>query len=198
MKKSALIILGILLIAILLNTEPFKETISPYINTLANLTAAGGLIALFFQFKRERDLNEADFILRINNDFMANESISRIYRILEESKVNGQNENPFTNDDIIDMANYISYFGPFYSLINRKIIKIESIDAILAYRFFLAINNKYMQQMLLCVENKEIAWESIYKLYHHWSKYRKNFNREIWQSNYSLSKNKSYNKIIVN
>jgi len=198
MKKTILIILGIFLIAIISNSEPFKEIVSPYINTLANLTAAGGLIALFFQFKRERDLNEADFILRINNDFMMNESMSRIYKVLEESKVEGQNENPFNEDDIIDMANYLAYFDPFYSLIKRKIVKIESIDPILAYRFFLAINNKYMQQMLLCVENKEIAWESIYKLYSHWSQYRGNLNREIWQSNYSLSNSKSYNKIVKN
>ncbi len=85
MKKSLLIILGIFFLAILSNTEPLKKIVSPYIHTLANLTAAGGLVALFFQFKRERDLNEADFILRINNDFMMNESMSRIYKLLEES-----------------------------------------------------------------------------------------------------------------
>jgi len=198
MKRTILITLGIFLIAIISNSEPFKEIVSPYINTLANLTAAGGLIALFFQFKRERDLNEADFILRINNEFMMNESMSRIYKILEESKVEGQNENPFDKDDIIDMANYITYFDPFYSLIKRKIVKIESVDPILAYRFFLAINNKYMQQMLLCADNKEIAWESIYKLHSYWSKYRVDLNREIWQSNYSLSENKCYNKIVAN
>jgi len=198
MKRTILITLGIFLIAIISNSEPFKEIVSPYINTLANLTAAGGVIALFFQFKRERDLNEADFILRINNEFMMNESMSRIYKILEESKVEGQNENPFDKDDIIDMANYITYFDPFYSLIKRKIVKIESVDPILAYRFFLAINNKYMQQMLLCADNKEIAWESIYKLHSYWSKYRVDLNREIWQSNYSLSENKCYNKIVAN
>ena len=197
MKKSILIILGIFLIAILSNTEPMKKIVTPYINTLANLAAAGGLIALFFQFKRERDLNEADFILRINNEFMTNESISRIYKILEESKEEGQNKNPFSKDDIIDMANYLTYFEPFFSLIKRKIIKIESIDPILAYRFYLATNNKFMQQMLLSSENKEIAWESTYKLYARWSKYRENLNREIWQSNFSLAKNHCYNKIVA-
>lgn len=197
MKKSILIILGVFLIAIISNTDPMKKVVSPYINTFASLAAAGGLIALFFQFKRERDLNEADFILRINNDFMTNESISRIYKILEESKAEGQNKNPFDKCDLIDMANYLTYFDPFYSLIKRKIIKIESIDPVLAYRFFLAINNKFMQQMLLCAENKEIAWESIYKLHFYWCNYRESLNREIWQNNYSLSKNKCYNKIIT-
>ncbi len=196
MKKTLLIILGIFFLAILSNTEPLKKIVSPYIHTLANLTAAGGLVALFFQFKRERDLNEADFILRINNDFMMNESMSRIYKLLEESKVEGQKKNPFSQDDIIDMANYLTYFDPFYSLIDRKIVKIESVDPVLAYRFYLAVNNKFMQQMLICSQGKEIAWESIYKLYSYWSKYRENLGREIWQSNHSLSKSNCYNKIV--
>ncbi len=198
MKRSVLIILGIILLAIISNTAPLKIIISPYINTLANLAAAGGLIALFFQFKRERDLNEADFILRINESFMTNESISRIYKILEESKVEGQKENPFKRKDIIDMANYITYFDPFHSLIKRKIIKIECLDPVLAYRFFLATNNKFMQQMILCVEKKEIAWESIYKLHSFWTKYRENKKREIWQHEHALSKNKCYHKIVMN
>ena len=196
MKKSVLIILGVFLIVVISNTEPFKQTVSPYISTLANLTAAGGVIALFFQFKREGDLNEADFILRINTEFITNESIVRIYKMLEESKADGQKENPFTKDDIIDMANYLTYFEPFYSLVRRKIVKIESIDPILSYRFFLAVNNKYMQEMLLCAENKEIAWEATYKLHNHWSKYREKLNREIWESEYCLSKGKYYNQMI--
>ena len=196
MKKSVLIILGVFLIVVISNTEPFKQTVSPYISTLANLTAAGGVIALFFQFKREGDLNEADFILRINTEFITNESIVRIYKMLEESKADGQKENPFTKDDIIDMANYLTYFEPFYSLVRRKIVKIESIDPILSYRFFLAVNNKYMQEMLLCAENKEIAWEATYKLHNHWSKYREKLDREIWESEYCLSKGKYYNQMI--
>lgn len=196
MKKSVLIILGVFLIVVISNTEPFKQTVSPYISTLANLTAAGGVIALFFQFKREGDLNEADFILRINTEFITNESIVRIYKMLEESKADGQKENPFTKDDIIDMANYLTYFEPFYSLVRRKIVKIESIDPILSYRFFLAVNNKYMQEMLLCAENKEIAWEATYKLHNHWSKYRAKLDREIWESEYCLSKGKYYNQMI--
>jgi len=198
MKKSVLIILGVFLIVVISNTEPFKQTVSPYISTLANLTAAGGVIALFFQFKREGDLNEADFILRINTEFITNESIVRIYKMLEESKVEGQRENPFNKDDIIDMANYLTYFEPFYSLVRRKIVKIESIDPILSYRFFLATNNKFMQEMLLCAENKENAWEATYNLHYLWSKYREKMKREIWESDYSLSKGKCYSKMLKN
>lgn len=197
MKKSFLIISGIFVIVIISNTHPFQETASPYIDTLADVAATGGLIALFFQFKRERDLNEAEFLLRINQDFMTNESISRIYKILEESKNEEQITNPFNQEDIIDMANYLSYFEPFYSLITRNILKIESIDPVIAYRFFLATNNKFMQQMLLCVENKEFAWESIYRLYSHWVKYRKKRKRELWQNDFALSKSNCYKRIVT-
>lgn len=197
MKKSVLIISVIFVIVIISNTHPFQEIASPYIETLANVAAAGGLIALFFQFKRERDLNEADFLLRLNQDFMTNESISRIYKILEKSKNEGQKTNPFNQEDIIDMANYLSYFEPFHSLMTREILKIDSIDPVIAYRFFIATNNKFMQQMLLCVENKESAWESIYRLYSLWVQYRKKTKRELWQNDFALSKSNCYKKIIT-
>lgn len=197
MKKSFLIIAGIFLITIISNTNPFKEFVSPFIDTLANVAAAGGLIALFLQFKRERDLSEADFLLRINQDFMANESASRVYKILENSKNEEQQVNPFKQSDIIDMANYLTYFEPFNPLLTRKILKIESIDPVIAYRFFLATNNKFMQQMLLCVEHKESAFESIYHLHYNLVKYRKKVKKEIWQNEYSLAKNKCYSKILA-
>jgi len=196
MKNSLLLIFVIFILAIISNLDPVREMLSPYINTLANLAAAGGLVALFFQFKRERDLNEADFILRINQDFMTNESISRIYKLLEQSKADEQKENPFKPEDLIDMANYLTYFEPFYSLIDRKIIKIHSLDSVLAYRFFLATNNRFMQQMLLCAKNKEIAWESTYKLYDHWIRYRNRKNVGIWQSDHALSKQECYLKVV--
>lgn len=197
MKKSLLIIAGIFLITLISNTDPFKKIVSPFIETLANVAAAGGLIALFLQFKRERDLSEADFLLRINQDFMANESASRIYKMLENSKNEGQQVNPFKQNDIIDMANYLTYFEPFYSLLSRKILKIESIDPVIAYRFFLATNNRFMQQMLLCVEHKESAFESIYRLHYNLVKYRKKEKKEIWQNDFTLSKNKCYKKIVA-
>jgi len=196
MNRSVLIIIALFAIVIIANLEPLKQNLSPFINTLANIAAAGGLIAVFLQFKRERDINEADFIIRINHNFMTNDSISRIYKMLEESKVKGQQKNPFTQQDIIDMANYLTYFDPFYSLIKRNVIKIETIDTALAYRFFLAANNRFMQEMLLCKESKEQAWEAIYLLYEIWMKYRDKKDKSTWQPDHALSGTAAYSKII--
>ncbi len=95
------------------------------------------------------------------------------------------------------MANYLSFFGPFHDLIDRKIVHLEAIDPLLAYRFFLATNNRFMQEMLLCVEGKEVAWLAIYMLHKNWRSYRKKNEKEVWQEKkYDLSDRPAFNKTI--
>jgi hypothetical protein len=156
------------------------------LDLIAKITAAGGVIVLAYQFKREKDLSEADFILRLNQDFITNSQIVRIYTLLEQSKEEGQKTNVFSDDDIIDMANYLCFFEPFKKLIDAGIIDIKTIDPIMAYRFFLATNNRFMQEMLLCKKGKEIAWAAIYGLHDEWRKYRKQKRLPVWQEESDL------------
>lgn len=196
MNKTRLLIFVIFILVILLIVPFANGGEGSYIDTLAKIAATGGLLGLFYQFMREKDLNEADFILRINQSFITNPDISRIYKILEESKLAKQKENPFKVDDIIDMANYLSFLGPFYDLIDRKIVHLEAIDPVLAYRFFLATNNRFMQEMLLCVEGKEVAWQAVYMLHKNWKSYRNKNKKEVWQKEYDLSKTPAFKKTI--
>ena len=138
---------------------------------------------------RERDLREAEYIMRLNHNFITNPNISKIYQKLEESKVENQSGNPFEKEDIIDMANYLSYFETFHPLITNKILKINTIDPVLAYRFFLATNNKYMQEIILCKKEKETAWLNIYLLHRIWKEHR---GYEVIQKEYELSKTAAY------
>jgi len=198
MNKRYLVIFLILIIVITFYLPLKIKTVSPYItglskilNILAQIAATGGLLGLLYQFKRERDLNEAEFITRINQDFITNSKICEIYKSLEESKDNKQEKNPFSEENIIDMANYLSFFGPFYGLTEKKLIKLETID-VLAYRFFLATNNRFMQEMLLCKEGKEIAWKNIYTLHKIWKEYRRNRKLDVWQEEFDLTKTPAY------
>jgi hypothetical protein len=156
------------------------------LDLIAKITAAGGVIVLAYQFKREKDLSEADFILRLNQDFITNSQIVRIYTLLEQSKEEGQKTNVFSEGDVIDMANYLCFFEPFKKLIDAGIIDIKTIDPIMAYRFFLATNNRFMQEMLLCKKGKEIAWAAIYGLHDEWGKYRRQKRLPVWQEESDL------------
>jgi len=167
-----------------------------FMGIFSQIVGAFSLLGLLYQFGRERDVNQAEFVLNLNDNFISNSDLMKIYKKLEKSKENGQEKNPFSEDDLIDMANYLSFFEAFYELINRKVIKIPSVDH-LAYRFFLATNNKYMQKMLLCKEGKDIAWKDLYKLHKLWKNYReKKNNDKIWQNEYDLSNYEKYEEIV--
>jgi len=106
-------------------------------------------------------------------------------------------ENPFSDDDLIDLANYLSYFGPFWGLIERGLVQIPMID-ILAYRFFLATNNRFVQEMLLCKPEKVKAWRVIYLLHKAWRAYRIQNGLPVWQEKSELSEAPSYSDVTSN
>lgn len=160
---------------------------------LASKVVAGlSLLGLLYQFYREKNMKEAEFVLNINDKFITNPDIKRIYALLERSKEEGQEENPFKTEDVLDVANYLSFFETFYSLIHRGVIGFKAIDQ-LAYRFFLATNNKFVQEMLICKPGKEKAWKDLYALHHEWNEYRKG---DVWQGDYELSTAKEYDEIV--
>jgi hypothetical protein len=73
------------------------------LDILAKLAAALTLIGLLYQISKNRQLKEAEFILNLNEKFIENDRIARIYTLLEKSKNDEQTENPLTKEDIIDM-----------------------------------------------------------------------------------------------
>jgi len=198
--KTNRIMIGLFLFIILVVLVTFgvdsssSERVKSGFEILASLAAILGLLGLLVQFKREGDLAEANFIIQLTENFSSNEDIDRIYKILEDSKKNGQLDNPFSESDIIDMANYLSFFETFWGLINRKLLSIETID-IMAYRFFLATNNKFMQEKLICRPGKEIAWHDLYLLHKKWRDFRLDKGRKVWQVEYDLSKTSAFSKI---
>ena len=191
------IFLLIILSSFAINNDKTKlDRLTTSVDIAAKIAAIGGLLGILYQFMRERDLSEAQFIVDLNKDFIKSSAISRIYQLLEASKDDNQKQNPFTDKDIVDMANYLSFFEPFYGLIQRHIVQLKTIDPILAYRFFLATNNKFFQEMLLCKSGKEVAWRDIYLLHQIWKKYRKERKIEVWQEEYDLFKRDESQKII--
>lgn len=134
----------------------------------AAITAPLGLLGIYVQFKNEKNLSEAKIILDLNMQMIQDEDLNKIYERLEKSETGGKE---FNEKDKIALANYITFFDPFYTLISQGIMHIEVIDPILAYRFFLAVDNEEVQELLLNKNKK--AFQNIFKLKEEWMQYRK-------------------------
>lgn len=53
-----------------------------------------------------------------------------------------------------------------------------------------------MQENILCVEGKEVAWQAIYMLHKNRKSYRKENKKEVWQNEFDLSETPTFKKTI--
>ena len=61
------------------------------------------------------------------------------------------------------------------------------------YRFYLAMNNKEIQEKELCAEYQ--YYKGCFKLYEEWTKYRKEHRLEILLENNALDQTEAYQKV---
>jgi hypothetical protein len=90
---------------------------------------------------------------------------------LEKYERSDKKNNPFSEDDISDIAAYMTFFEVMYLLMKRNIIKLFMVDLLFAFHFFILINNERVQELELipCQD----YYIDVYKLYHEWVNFRK-------------------------
>ena len=147
-------------------------------------TAIIGAVALFFQFKRDKEINQANFILEFWKSFSGNEKLQKIMLKCDEMRLT--NKNTFTKDDYFDIVTYAQWLETLSSLINRNIVNFSVIDDMYNYLFFIFVNNKYVQKVELIPSQK--FYKGIYKAYDDWTTYLKKNNKEIICFENSLDK----------
>jgi hypothetical protein len=151
------------------------------------ITAIGGVgaaVGIYRQLKSSKELNEAQFIVNLNTNFTSNQDIVKIFVLLEKSQKDG--ENPFNEDDKAKMTIYLTYFESIHLLLNRNILSYKLVNDLFAYRFFLAVHNKYLQDMELLRDAS--YYRDIFRLHKEWSRYRNKVNEETLNEEYSLDK----------
>jgi len=79
-------------------------------------------------------------------------------------------------------------------LINRDVIAINLVDDLFYYRFYIAVNNKYVQALELIPDAK--YYTNIYTLDYLWNQYRKKRNKEVVEKNSLNAKNEKYKEFV--
>ena len=162
-------------------------------NVVTIITAIIGAVALFLQFKRDKDLNEAGFVVDYSVQFY---DIYNLQDVLNELE-NCRKDKKYKIDMdkyYKDIVGYLQWLESLAALVNSKILSIEKIDDVLSYRFFLIVNNKQIQnhEIIPC----RTYYRGIYNLYRTWSNYKKKNGLEIIFESNELNKTKGYNEII--
>lgn len=135
---------------------------------------------------RQNNIEEASFILQYNQAFIQDPNMTEVENLLEKNAFYDLPSPIITDENRQKFVNYLVYLEGLAPLILNGILTFEHIDNLMAYRFFLAVNNSELQ-------DKELVpfadyYCGCFKLYKKWKEYRLNNRLEIPLSEYSLDR----------
>lgn len=137
--------------------------------------------------ERQSDIEEAQFLLEYNQAFIQDEKMVTVEQVLEqwmEKDPSERTEPLITDDNRQQFINYLVYLEGLAPLIFRDILKLEHIDDLMAYRFFLATNNRELQEDQLFPYAD--YYRGCFKLYAVWKTYRTKQDHPIPLAEYAL------------
>lgn len=137
---------------------------------------AAGLVLYQLQIgdestRHQTKVEQAEFILEYNRSFIENEKMTEMERYMEcmLTGVDTGSVNTMATHRQ-DMINYLVYLEGLASCVHQGVLKLEEIDDLFAYRFFLAMNHPEVQSIDL------IPYATYYRgcflLYEKWLNYR--------------------------
>ncbi len=128
------------------------NSMSILIDLSVSLLTLLGILFAVKQLSDSKKLNESQFVMDLNNEFISNPNMLEIERQLEKyfiGKSSFYDLSKLWASSTKERQNLISYLVYFEGLsvsVQRKIIGMESTDDLFAYRFFLAFHNPFVQQ----------------------------------------------------
>lgn len=185
-KRVAYIITGILLLSTIvlftwsISLDNNSASLQDMIGFVSLLFAAISAYLVAVQLRESKKLQEAEFIVNLNQTFVDNDSYAAMYSELEKS----DREHSDPKLSRVEVSNYLTFFETIYLLVETGAIKMKTLDNLFSYRFFLAVHNKTVQDMKLVDEPDN--FRNIYYLETMWMKYRKDKGLSIYKEEYSL------------
>ena len=151
--------------------------INEIIGIISTVIAVVSAVLIIVELSDSRKLQRAEFVLNLNQAFIENESYASLYTKLESSEQN-------INIDRIEVSNYLTFFESIYLLLQEKVIDMRVLDDLFAYRFFLAVHNKKVQDIKLV--HTPYNFRNIYYLEDIWMKYREKNKLTIYKKEICL------------
>jgi len=190
MKKGTNYYVVVIIIIMLLSCTLFlDESLGSRIVTIITVgTALLGAVALLVQYKRDKNISQATFILEYAKYFYSLSNVEQTMVLLDKYR-NGDKES-IKNINYNGIVNYLFWCEELSALYQKRIVDFETIDNLFSYAFFLITNNKYIQELELIPQAE--FYKGLYYLHYTWSKYKKDTKQSIINEEESLSNVKGY------
>mgnify|MGYP001851578737 CR=1 FL=1 len=172
------------------------ETVISIIDGVVGAIAAG---LVLYQLKinyisevKQNNIEEAQFILQYNQAFIQDSNMCYVEKLLEDFMLHKTDILIINDENRQLFINYLVYLEGLAPLILRDVLLLEHVDDLFAFRFFLAMNNKEIQEDQLFVFPD--YYRGCFKLYEKWKSYRRFNCLDILMEENSIDKWVEYEK----
>lgn len=130
--------------------------------TVATLLAIVAAVAFWLEYHENKLLNEAQFIMELNEQFLSDSNLSDVEWELEKyfnryrkNELTKEEEEEFEKKFALEnrerqhLVNYLVHLEGIAALVNNGVIHLDAIDDLMSYRYFVAVNNPIVQRLEL-------------------------------------------------
>lgn len=175
----AVILLVLLCVAVAFSFRTGEEATVGIFSLAATLL---GTIFIAVELKNSQNVTCSDMLIDLNNYFHDSDRLMNVYEVLEECAMAGDTGGSrWTNVRNVEVAQYCTFFENLYLLYRHHVAEIEDLDDLFGYRFFLFMNNPYVQEHYILPTSS--SYTQVFALYEVWIKYRRRINScaEGWE-----------------
>ena len=131
-----------------------------------------GTVFIAVELKNGSDVTCSEMLIEQNNYFHESDRLMKVYQILEDSEAKMTSDAKMWEDvTSAEIAQYCTFFENLYLLYKHHIVSIDDLDDLFGYRFFLFMNNPYIQEHYILPTSS--SYVQIFELYRAWIKRRK-------------------------
>ncbi len=157
--------------------EGFHLGDEAYVGVFGLAATLVGTIFIAVELKNSQEVTCCETLINLNNYFHDNERLMAVYDALEKSYMKKDySKEAFEGISDIDVACYSTFFENLYLLYHHHIARIEDLDDLFGYRFFIFTNNPYIQDHYLLPTSS--SYVQIFQLYSAWIAYRNEENED--------------------
>jgi len=130
--------------------------------TVATILAIVAAVAFWLEYRENKLLNEAQFIMELNEQFLSDSNLSDVEWELEKyfnryrkNELTKEYEEEFEKKFALEnrerqhLVNYLVHLEGVAALVSNGVIHLDAIDDLMSYRYFVAVNNPIVQRLEL-------------------------------------------------
>ena len=167
----------ILMLLCLISIYCFKPGEEAVVGILSLAVTLIGTIFIAVELKNGQDVTCSEMLINLNNYFHDSDRLMKVYEVLENCEIDGDySAERWKEVSSVEVAQYCTFFENLYMLHRHHIANIEDLDDLFGYRFFLFINNPYIQEHYLLPTSS--SYVQLFELYKIWSAHRRSESKD--------------------